>query len=568
MQTHAVVAETDESRNFSYAVTAGGSSVGSGARHPGWIAVGDGTTSVTAGIRWFWQTYHKALSLRDSSLVYELWPADGGFPSGSGYTLQGGRHSRVTCRLRLDSGPVEAGRSSVGHTAAVKPLLMRAPGRYYAASGGFNVMDSGALVYSGTADDARMNRAYARYNTMRKIMAGAAPADADAETDVVSLVDAREARYEALGTTADWYGWAHFGDNAWGGGYASGHYDMGGFMMLHHLRLGDRALWDRGEEQAVFMSTYGQYHHFDANPYAPAVSFYEKTDHGGDADGDFTPPIPSHNWLRRLVYYHWLTGDMRAKEAALTNATGIHRYFAEAMDVFTPGGLDSFVLTEARFSGWSLDNALAVYQLTGEKKWIDLARALYENGLRYLYDSSGHLEDAGPREKGWVLFTAYTIEPIIRLYFQTEDAALKANILDLVRGVITGTLEKEVVPHEGSGAAYKPTCITDEWDGSSPGPESNSMLYNLFCASAYALIGWVDKKPAYLERAHRLFADGVLFHDYYASFPEHPTVDESAASPYTWASGVYPGSESKVHARFNRAGLPYLFIVAKVIKGE
>ena len=115
----------------------------------------------------------------------------------------------------------------------------------------------------------------------------------------------------------------------------------------------------------------------------------------------------------------------------------------------------------------------------------------------------------------------------------------------------------------GSGVAYRPAAILDDWDGGQAGPESIDTIFNGFAASLYAYVGWHDGDAAQLAVAHRLWADGVFYPEYSSTYPEREPRSYAAFDPWAWLSRTFPGSEENGWSRETRAGLPYLWVMAQ-----
>ncbi|MCP4250431.1 MAG: hypothetical protein GY778_25590 [bacterium] len=578
-QGHVINDPMDESVNFFFETTRDGVVGATGDRHAGWIDVRGPAAGVTAGVRWFWQNYEKALGVAADRLSIELWPAEGYHPPDRTpadlYQFEGGRHKGHEMFLAFAGASGDEPSEISGRFEA--PLIARAPARWYYQTMAMGLTEPGDLVFSGTDDDTRMNAAYDRYNDlMRKRADGIAP-DAGRESPR-NLIEAKEQRYvygwydPCCWSAVDWYGWVHFGDAAWGDGYSSNHYDMPGFLMIHFLRTGDRALWDLAEPHVRQASEWGQVWGIDPNVYVAPISFYEKTQHG--LEPERYRPAASHNWLRRLVLYYWLTGDRTAYDAALFNAEGLWRYFYEGWDVTDPtsfdfGPNDWSPLTESRFLSWTMENALEIYAMTGQRRWMDLAEDL-ARCLLYAFDQMGHIDGQWPHELGGNLMTHYGSEPLIRFHQASDNDVLRDEVLVLLRGLVDNVYQVDRVDPQGSGANYLPAAMTTDWEGGPgwEGPEDYDTIFNGFAASIYAYVGWVDGSAAYLDVAHRLWADGVYYPEYYSEYTPDPgdrfAVDYDNYDAWGWDSGTFPGSNEKVFARQTRAGIPYLWVMNRI----
>lgn len=214
-QGHTINDPMDESQNFFYEVSKNGVPVSTGDRYPGWIDISTSNGGTTAGVRWFWQNWEKALSVTGDRLSVELWPAEGFYPldrmPANLYQFEGGRHKSYEVLLLFhDSAGGEPG-TIMGRFEA--PLIARAPPRWYYQTQALGLTDPGDLVFSGTDDDVRMNVAYQRYNDlMRKRADGIAP-DEGREWPR-NIIEAKEMRFvygwydPCCWSSVDWYGWA------------------------------------------------------------------------------------------------------------------------------------------------------------------------------------------------------------------------------------------------------------------------------------------------------------------------------------------------------------------------
>lgn len=531
-QGHQIVNANDESQNFFWNVRQNATQIAQGARHEGWVDMRSGTAGVTAAVRWFWQNYEKAFTVTNGRLTIELWTGDG-----PNHLFEGAR--RKSHEMLLDFGTGDPAAAAARFSA---PVVGRASGLWYYQTEALGMMDPGQVAFAGTHDDARMNAAYARYNVLMRQRAGAAPPDAGRPSPR-NVLEAKEQRYR-IGTwdTADWYGWNHFGDCAWGDGYSSNHYDMPGFLLIHFLRLGDRALWDLAEPHVRHACEMGQVWGIDPNSYVASLSFYEKSGHGLTPEGN--RPAASHNWIRRLVLYYWLTGHRAAYDAALFNAEALRRYFYQGFDISNPasfgfGSGQWSPMVESRFLTWSLENVLEVWALTGDNQWMTMAEDLVRC-LLHAFGIAGHLDGEGTRSPGASLMSHYGSEPILRFHRVSSSGPLKAQVLNLLRGMIASTYEADRVAPQGTGPNYRPAAILEDWDGGNPGPEDYNTIFNGFAASLYAYVGWIDGNAGYLAIAHRLWADGVYYPDYYSNYPNRDTRSYANPDSWGWRIGLPP----------------------------
>ncbi len=227
----------------------------------------------------------------------------------------------------------------------------------------------------------------------------------------------REKRSEHM----DWYGWMDFGDLAWGGNegegaYASLHYDWPYGMLLQFLRSNDYAFFKLADEMARHMMDIDHYHTSRGSPYLNNLQWNEFGNH--DRAPEPWEPLPSHTWAQGLVLYHLLTGNMQAKEVALKIGKGAINYWSRV-----PGS------SELRIQGWTIENMLALYQLTGKQKYFNFAKKIYTEKTLPFISKEGFAGD--PRDLNIFPFTL-SLEPLIKLETLTNDEDLHDTIFRML----------------------------------------------------------------------------------------------------------------------------------------
>ncbi len=584
LQRHEVKAPTDESQNFEYELQGEGGVIERGKRHPGWLGFASTSVSVHAAIRWFWQNYEKAISVKPGLLEFELWPSEGAYPRGEkGYRFAGGRRKAHDLFIAFDAKPNADSKAKTARF--LDPMVVRAAPERYANTYALGPTDDGRPPFS--SDDPRAWRGYHRYNETLRTFVGASRSPPHPRQRIHDVFEAKEIRGVVGGDfdLADWYGWPHFGDAAWDTGeYSSNHYDMPGSMAIHFLRLGDRAFWDYAEPHMRFSAELGQYWADDPDNGYPSISFYEKTLHGAEDGPPTTYHLPSHNWIKRLVLLHWLTGDPFAKEAAEKNARGLVRYFYEMwFSIKRPETIEYpnswSVLTEPRFVTWTLESFLDMYALTGDAEWMqrseDLVRAIL-----FIFGKSGHINGGFDPKGGGALMTHYATEPLVRFHLESKNEPLRAEVLKMLEGVlldtygakgIRGAKGHEVAFATGSGSDYRPACTLLSWDGGQG--EACFGIFNGFVASLYGYVGdqLLGSKEAadqqrgrrYLVHARELWIDGWLYPAYQSAGTDvenRVPRDEDGFDDWYWVNG-FPNAAEKVNARLARMGLPYLYVL-------
>lgn len=220
----------------------------------------------------------------------------------------------------------------------------------------------------------------------------------------------RPERYPALETRiaqafhnrARAYGMLHFGDSpgqaytAQGRGrksateealiWVNNEYDMPSMAAHQFLRTGDRNVWLRDVEPTVWhMMDVDTMHHNPERPIDVGGQVIHLANHVG-------PPgygvDPSHEWVEGLILYHLLTGLEHPREHAL--AMGEH------LVTWTQAHLADLASdnTAARVSGWALIALAALYEFTGDRRYLDAAAAHGDGLQQRMEGTTGHLTEA------------------------------------------------------------------------------------------------------------------------------------------------------------------------------
>lgn len=395
--------EDPDYESMRFAIERNGEQLLAGHHTDGVTRVRTGQTTLTVAVRNFWQNYEKQIELQDRRLSLWLWPRFGEWPrtgssrgasdegprQASTYHLPGGTQKSYEILLDLRSG------LSVAQSAATldQPLMAMASARHFAATEAFGLFAEEAETFSWHDEWAR--------NVF----------DPQARA---SIHEARRRPRHGY-----WFGWMDFGDLNWdsarGRGPSSLHYDWTWIAMLDYVRLRDRFFFDVGDEMARHrMDVDQRWSDRDHNSYRGLSAFeMNQADiHGGNQDGH-TSPIPTHNWIAGLVFYHLLTGDPMAREAALRNCdVGIYPRLIERL-ISGQTGIDQ----QPRASGWSILNLVTAYELTGDIKYLDWALVCWNKHLKPRWRRDGPGFGAG--EYGLQMF--YCTHGLIGLHRWTQD---------------------------------------------------------------------------------------------------------------------------------------------------
>jgi hypothetical protein len=408
-------------KNFRYTIRQGDRELESGDRIDGLLQVAaKGGPRLNLGVRHFWQNYEKALTVKDGVLDVHLWPTFGDWPRSAGtpglmppkgrevgdrrpglYAFVGATHKCHELLLDFGSDELKA-------TAATldRPLMALASGEYYASTGAWGNFAPDEFL----PKDPKLADAVKRWRLWaRNVVDPKAP---------LNLPAARQDNRFGPG-----YGWMDFGDLSWVDGVCDLHYDWNWIVTLDYILTGVPEFLDAAVEMSRFRMDVAQvWSDRDAENFDYLVR-YEKgcndlrypfytTDEG--------TPQPQHNWIRGLILYYWLTGDEKAREAAVINASrGIYerivRWFQQ-----NPGPRG-----EPRQSGWNVMNLCAAYDLTAEPKYLDWAKVLWNNNLKLTW-----AEVLAGRMKLVPLQWYYSTDGLVNLHQRTGDPAILQQMKD------------------------------------------------------------------------------------------------------------------------------------------
>jgi hypothetical protein len=409
-------------KNMKYTIRQGEKELEAGHHIDGRLAVSrEGGPTMNLVVRHFWQQYEKALTVRGNIVDVHLWPSFGDWPRSAGtpgllpprgvepvgprvpgkYALVGATHK--SHELLLDFG----GRDLAGSAATTdRPLMALASSEYYARTGAWGTFAPNDFV----PENKTLAGAVQRWRRWALNVV-----DRDAKMNIHTV-----RQREPFGPG---YGWMDFGGLPWMCGVSNLHYDWNWTMTLNYVLTGRPEFLDAATAMNRLRTDISQvWSDRDAENF-DWLCRYEKgcndlrypfyqTDEG--------TPQPQHNWIRGLVLWYWLTGDVKAREAAVVNASkGIKNrlvnWFARKP---RKGG-------SPRASGWSILNLCAAYDLTADRKYIDDANVLWNNHLKLAW-----AEVKAGRMKLTPLQWYYSTDGLVHLHQRTGNPDLLAQMKD------------------------------------------------------------------------------------------------------------------------------------------
>jgi hypothetical protein len=508
--------------------------------------------AVGCAVRRFSENFPRGFSATPDCLSVLLWPEGGFWPrtgkacEGSTYQFEGGRHK--TADMLFWFGDGQAGGETVGRELDA-PLTARAAAAWYGSGTGAVWPLSPAGITPAAPEAVEAVERYERLQLAKVDAAAGDPAgpitprgpDLWGRVSIPGLW----ARHPDV-----FQGWMNYGDLVWGFGYTSLHYDWPYAMMLHHLRTGDGRFMSVGDDMSRHRYDIDQYHVGGTGRWLAFFQRYEKGEHGNQfrAIQPYTElerkACPSHAWNRGPLLHWALTGDRRSLETAVEVGQAYHNFIYSQNKLAEK---DSLHWNEFRTAGWAMESWLALYEYTGEGKYLKWAEEVFGKILLSMEKSNGSRGHIIAQGRQGAQFLSYIIEPVCRLHALTGNrdvAGFLWRVLEWQRrtGVAGGTT---------SGGKYIPTGFIEHWDAGEG--LAAVMGYNVAMADGYAYLHRLYGRPEDLQFARRAFRDFVL---YYGS--RGPTAPEFRTPlGFHYLGDPLSGAE-KLHILSTRFGQIYL----------
>ncbi|NLF19393.1 MAG: hypothetical protein GX595_19365, partial [Lentisphaerae bacterium] len=341
-----------------YQIRAGDRTI-DGRRAPGWLRLQGPRGTMTVAVRDFWQLYPKGLAVSPDGARIDLLPAlDADLYDKLAedpvklvhlyYNLQKGLYRFRQGQTRthdlliaFDDEP-----SAVGLEAFQRGVMATPDSSWTCATGVF-----GEVAPMGTAWSSRLDPRFSQ--------------------GAIDYLKARDSRQD--------YGLMNFGD--WWGerrhNWGNLEYDDTHVFLRHFARTGDTTAWtagDRGAKHYADVDTI----HYHADPWRVGAAYTHCIGHvggflttmpvdGGSLTGGHSP---CHTRTEGLVEHYLLTGDRRSWDAAVGIA-----------DRYGSWWLNNYDFTICRVPGWHLILTLAVYQVTNDPFYLNVARIITDRIL-------------------------------------------------------------------------------------------------------------------------------------------------------------------------------------------
>ncbi len=360
------------------------------------------------------------------------------------------------------------------------------------------------------------------------------------------LVDPKLARSRKSVFECFHYGWLDYGDLHWRPGWSNGHYDWTLGMLLGFLRTGDRQFFEAADAFAWHRMDIAQSHNIEFGKvngryaWSRGCTYYEKDNHRTVGPG----PKQTHSWNRGVGYYALLTGNEMARQTALLSGKGLTGYFPGTIaDGKWRGNWRSRNPSyashrgqEQRAEGWSIENFLGNYEISGEEKWKKYAANLFKATML------DYKRTAAWKGKGMgngVLMFGYVLSPSCRSHYYSKDPEILAGIKYIID---EGLLNKQtgILKFGEKGAdGHTPTFFT--YQG------KKHAAHNIMYANPVAYLYMQTGEEKYLKLARQLFRSGVRWESGF--------------------SGMSPGHGTKVNGWLGRFNQIYLYMEKELARG-
>jgi hypothetical protein len=412
-------------KSFHYAITGDGKELKRGERTDGVLRLSGEGGKLTAAMRHFWQNYEKAVELDGEALKLWLWPREGQYPRQLGRISNYAKNiARIACRKGLYSLPGSvhkscemildfSGREPAATSAELSaPLFALATAEHYAETAAAPGMFAPS---SARTDDDECNEMLEAWRKM--VLSVADPASPS------SIPHAR--RTSRLNF---WYGWMDFGDIVLPGtGPVSLHYDWPWVTLVGAVRTGDLRLLRLAEEMVRHRVEVDQ-QWSDSEAASAGIRGFAR---GGGGFPDFhcnrlaySHPGVEGTWLPGTVLHYMLTGDAKTRECLERASEAVARFWKTA-----PKSKSWYVrrkMGDMQICARSILGACAMYDLTAEKKWLDLGLGIFRSRVVGKWKYYGcHLHDRRQiRSQSYTkddIKYCYSIQALCTLHDRTGD---------------------------------------------------------------------------------------------------------------------------------------------------
>lgn len=466
------------------------------------------------------ENYPKAIRSDGVATFVDLWPVGGNGPLFGGQYWNGkapGTDLDATTRYRFEGGRWKTHTIVLdlgGSIPATEPIIGTVDPGWTMGSGALGQLVAAARPPGTSIESDRFNR-------MQRVLVDDLAADDQPSLGRIGLPEFRRRGGTYVGQGPEMWGWANFGDIAWGDGYSSNHYALDWCVLVGFLRTGDYRFFDIGRDLVAHRRDYDQRHSIgDANR---GGASYEK----GYSHGNYERPLASHTWVQGLCLHYLLTGDEGTRETILEAGAWYLRLRPDRWDGWWG----------SRIIGWQIEALVHLWNTTGDPSYLKMARAaaaryaVLEAGNGYWPNpgSKNMIPNSPIHEQTWM--HAIVLSAIAKLQIADPDPARLPLIARMAAWI-----EKRMVRPDGKvwdRARGTLTDAPDDW-------HSDVNAHHAWLASdALTYASVVTGDAHWLDVARPLFTRVVRNHQGGAG----PGFD-----PIAFRMTTFPNSETKVNA--------------------
>lgn len=423
--------------DFDYIITSGGKELKRGVRTDGVVGLTGQAGPLTVAIRDFWQNYEKAIELVSpasgpgpATLKLWLWPVGGQWPRPY-YWLTYGIDKTIVSAIKpgmyLLPGGVRKGHEFIldlsGSDAKASAAALSAPLTALASAEYYATTEAAVFLFAPPEIRTPDDDGNAKLNSQMRMLRSMA----DHNNPAGLFMARRVSDYSScrgVPSSTYWFGWMDYGDLC-----ASGHGPVG----LSHdwLRIALAGALRTGEPAFMELATAMARHRIDVDQ---LWSDRDRPEFAGLQRGSdnwpsyhcstlHSPPTPADDWLAGVVFYYMLTGEPQALECASRNAAGLARSWAWVDQSRTWGYLRGDMAANAQ----GIESFCAMYDLTADKKWLDLAMDLFNRHVMPKWKDLGpflHDADHQIRSQDYIqedMKYCYSIATFCELHRRTGD---------------------------------------------------------------------------------------------------------------------------------------------------
>jgi hypothetical protein len=453
----------------------------------GWVCASGRQVGMSVGLREFWQNAPKELLIAGDGRI------DVGLLPGGPHHFMGGlgKTHEIVFSPRLAASRGAPARD--GGAFLRPPLHALAPPEWYSTT-------TQALGHVR----ARRER-------------GASPEERQFETLIERAIDPARASLSTEVEQRQWYGWRNYGDFEVGAPYwspegpvedwANGMMDYATGLLVQYLRTGRQPYWTLGRAAAWHLADIGlvKFHPFDPKSNG---TVHRKGECLRSRSHVCQDPIAGQAFAHRsLLLLYQLTGDSWFLETALMNVDYAYEFASRRL------GVPTFLAEAGRDMGWILEALLTGYEQTGQSRYLDLAKQLFERKLVAQHDpvtgaiinrdaDNAYAPARAPMIQPWMV--GYTGAALAHYHAITGDARAPQLVVGLARFLRDFGTRRVRVPAKGEPGHT--ALIPEELAGKSPRYVLYTWTYEQQRTQARVTVRQVDRGRlgvAYEDGEHR-----------------------------------------------------------------